>query len=69
VRFRAPLQRTKAILAIDETDRDFTNAPKESDFAFIETAYHPKDSSLGHRAIRISSEILLETIDVEGIGW
>jgi glutamyl-tRNA synthetase len=63
-------KRAKRFMAIDKADHAklvVTNAPKESDFAFIETAYHPKDSSLGHRAIRISSEILLETIDVEGI--
>lgn len=63
-------KRAKRFMAIDKADHArlvVTNAPKESDFAFIETAYHPKDSSLGQRAIRISSEILLETVDVEGI--
>jgi glutamyl-tRNA synthetase len=63
-------KRAKRFMAIDKADHVklvVTNAPKESDFAFIETAFHPKDSSLGHRAIRLSSEILLETIDVEGI--
>lgn len=43
------------------------NAPNEADFAFIETSCHPKDPSLGNRALRIASEVLLETVDVEGI--
>lgn len=44
-----------------------TNAPKEADFAFIETSCHPKDPALGNRALRIANEVLLETVDVEGI--
>jgi glutamyl-tRNA synthetase len=44
-----------------------TNAPAESDFAFVETSCHPKDPALGSRAIRISNKVLLETVDVEGI--
>lgn len=44
-----------------------TNAPKVSDFAFVETAFHPKDSSMGTRAFRIANEVLLETADVEGV--
>jgi glutamyl-tRNA synthetase len=44
-----------------------TNAPKEADFAFVETSCHPKDPSLGNRALRIAIEVLLETVDVEGI--
>jgi glutamyl-tRNA synthetase len=44
-----------------------TNAPKASDYAFVETALHPKASSMGTRALRIANEVLLETADVEGV--
>ena len=44
-----------------------SNVPKESDFAFVETGCHPKDPSLGTRSLRIASQVLLETVDVEGI--
>jgi glutamyl/glutaminyl-tRNA synthetase len=63
-------KRAKRFMAIDKASHArlvVTNAPKESEFGFIETSVHPKEPSLGTRAIRISSEILLETIDVEGI--
>jgi glutamyl-tRNA synthetase len=44
-----------------------TNAPSETDHAFVETSYHPKDPSMGNRALRICNQVLLETVDVEGI--
>lgn len=44
-----------------------TNAPIESDFAFVETSCHPKDPSLGNRALRIANEVMLEEVDLEGI--
>jgi glutamyl-tRNA synthetase len=44
-----------------------TNVPTENDYAFVETSCHPKDPSLGNRALRIANNVLLETVDVEGI--
>ena len=44
-----------------------TNGPKEADFAFKETSFHPKDSEMGTRVIRLCDTVLLENVDVEGI--
>lgn len=60
----------KRFMAIDkETNVKLTipNAPKEDDYSFISTAYLPKKPELGKRAVRIASEVLLETLDVAGI--
>jgi glutamyl-tRNA synthetase len=35
--------------------------------SYLTTSYHPKDSSLGDRAIRIGNQVLLETDDVAGL--
>jgi len=43
------------------------NAPEASAYSFVEAACHPKDPSLGTRAIRIANKVLLETVDVEDI--
>ena len=51
----------------DNVTLHITNAPSESDFAFVETSCHPKDPALGSRALRISNNVLLEKVDVEGI--
>lgn len=63
-------KKAKRFMAIDEADHTrlaITNAPKESEYGFLETTCHPKNPALGKRAIRISSEVLLETVDVGGI--
>jgi glutamyl-tRNA synthetase len=60
----------KRFMAIDKNDNAtlvVTNAPSVEDNAYLETTYHPKDPSLGTRALRIAQQVLLETADVEGI--
>ena len=60
----------KRFMAIDKTNNvelTILNGPPEGTFAFKETPYHPKDPSMGSRAIRISRKVLLETIDMEGV--
>lgn len=57
-------------MAIDKDDHAkliVHNAPSAEDNAFITTDYLPKDPSFGKRVVRIAKEILLETVDVEGI--
>lgn len=59
----------KRFMAVNAMDNNVSltvsNAP--SGIAFVETALHPKEPSLGNRALRIAEEIFLETADVEGI--
>jgi len=60
----------KRFMAIDAVHAELTittGAPKASDYAFVETSCHPKDPSIGTRALRIADKVLLETVDVEGI--
>jgi hypothetical protein len=57
-------------MAIDKVDNVkliVHNAPSADDNAFISTDYLPKDPSYGKRLVRIAKEVLLETVDVEGI--
>jgi glutamyl-tRNA synthetase len=60
----------KRFMAIDKEQNVkliITNAPDVDSLSFITTDYHPKDSSLGHRVVRIANEVLLERIDTEGM--
>ncbi|KAL7579662.1 hypothetical protein ACA910_021812 [Epithemia clementina (nom. ined.)] len=62
--------KAKRYMAIDKekhTKLMITNGPKESDFAFKETTFHPKDPDMGSRVMRLSDTVLLENVDVEGI--
>jgi len=57
-------------MAIDKADHVkliIHNAPSADDNAFITTDYLPKDPAYGKRVVRIAKEILLETVDIEGI--
>ena len=60
----------KRFMAIDKEDHvklTVINAPQDADYAFLETGCHPKDPSLGTRVVRVANEVLLESIDMEGI--
>jgi glutamyl-tRNA synthetase len=62
----------KRFMAIDQANHVqllVTNAPDASSEpeAYLTTSYHPKDPTLGNRAIRIAKQVLVETVDVEGI--
>jgi glutamyl-tRNA synthetase len=60
----------KRFMAIDTKEHvslTVTNAPSIEDNAYLGTAYHPKDPTLGNRVIRIGKDILLEKGDTEGI--
>lgn len=60
----------KRFMAVDKSDNirlTVANVQAESDYAFVKTAYHPKDPSLGTRSLRVSSNVLLETADVDGL--
>ena len=57
-------------MAIDQernTKLTITNAPKEADFAYVEAPCLPKEPEGAKRAVRIASEVILESMDVEGI--
>jgi glutamyl/glutaminyl-tRNA synthetase len=60
-------QRFMAIDAEEHTVLRITGAPKEENNAYTETSVHPKDPSLGTRVMRISDEVILESVDVDGI--
>ena len=60
----------KRFMAIDAENHvllRIIGTPKEENNAYVETEVHPKNPSLGTRLIRICSEVVLETIDVEGM--
>lgn len=60
----------KRFMAIDKENHvrlTVNNAPSADDFAFVETTLHPKDPSLGTRMVRIAKEVILESVDVEGL--
>jgi glutamyl-tRNA synthetase len=62
--------KAKRFMAIDKEKHVrlvVINGPKDGEFAYKETTYHPKDPAVGTRAMRISSQVLLETGDVEGV--
>ena len=57
-------------MAIDGEDHvllQISGAPKEGEKAYVETKLHPKDPSLGTRLMRISNEVMLESVDVDGV--
>lgn len=63
-------KKAKRFMAIDGEKHEslqITGGPKEEDHAYVETQVHPKDPSLGTRLVRISNEVLLEAVDVDGI--
>ena len=60
----------KRFMAIDKTEHvrlKITNAPPAESLSYLTTDLHPKDPSLGHRLVRIGSEVLLETVDTDGM--
>ncbi len=60
----------KRFMAIDKTENaklTVTNGPDESVPVFVSTDYLPKDASFGKRLVRLSKNVLLEKVDVEGI--
>jgi glutamyl-tRNA synthetase len=60
----------KRFMAIDASNNiklKVTNAPAASANAFVTAPLHPKDSTIGTRAIRIAQDVLLETGDVDGL--
>mmetsp|Transcript_26176 Transcript_26176/g.36674 ORF Transcript_26176/g.36674 Transcript_26176/m.36674 type:complete len:883 (+) Transcript_26176:45-2693(+) len=60
----------KRFMAIDKEQHVklvIANAPEESDNALLSTDCHPKNPSLGKRVVRIAKEVLLESVDAEGI--
>jgi glutamyl-tRNA synthetase len=63
-------KKAKRFMAIDKNEHvilTITNAPDESDNAFLSTDYHPKDPSMGKRVVRIAKKVLLEAVDVDGM--
>lgn len=65
-------KKAKRFMAIDSEPSKhallrITAGANKKDNAFISTQVHPKDPSLGTRLIRISNEVLLEAVDIEGI--
>lgn len=60
----------KRFMAIDKAEHvklTITDGPSVESLSFLTTAYHPKDPSLGKRVVRIANQVLLETIDTEGM--
>ncbi|KAG7337166.1 glutaredoxin 3 [Nitzschia inconspicua] len=63
----ASAKRYMAIDAANHIPLTVVNGPTEASNTFLTAAFHPKDASMGERAIRISKDVILESIDVEGI--
>ena len=62
--------KAKRFMAIDANDKvtlTVNNGPAPESSSYKETALHPKDLSMGTRAIRITKKVLLEAVDAEGI--
>ena len=60
----------KRFMAIDKESNvklTITNGPKEEENSYLEAPLLPKDPSAGNRAMRICAQVLLETVDVEGV--
>lgn len=61
----------KRFMAIDQTEHvrlKIINAPSSADsLTYLTTDLHPKDPTLGQRLVRIASDVLLETVDTEGM--
>ena len=60
----------KRFMAIDATNHVLLTVATPTlliDNSFLTTDYHPKNASLGKRCIRIASQVLLESMDVEDI--
>jgi glutamyl-tRNA synthetase len=60
----------KRFMAIDKVNHvklTVTNAPSVEDNSFLTTDFLPKDPSYGKRIVRIAKDVLLESVDVEGI--
>ena len=60
----------KRFMAIDKEDHVslcVTNAPAEAESTHISTDFLPKDPSFGKRLIRITKNVILEKIDMDGI--
>jgi glutamyl-tRNA synthetase len=60
-------KRFMAINKADNVELTITNGPEESSNSYLESPLHPKDPSLGSRVVRLSKQVLLETVDVDGI--
>ncbi len=58
-------KRFMAIDAVRNVSLQVTNHSDKN--SYLTTTYHPKDPTLGSRAIRIASQVLLESVDVEGM--
>ena len=62
--------KAKRFMAIDSEDNavlTVTNGPSAESFTFKETTLHPKEPSMGTRAVRMAKKVILETEDVDGV--
>jgi glutamyl-tRNA synthetase len=63
-------KRAKRFMAIDfgnHANLKVTNAPALDANAYLTTPLHPKDPSLGSRALCIGQDVMVESVDVDGI--
>jgi glutamyl-tRNA synthetase len=60
-------KRFTTINKTDNVELTVTNGPEGSSNSYLASPLHLKDSSLGSRVIRISKQVLFETVDVDGI--
>jgi len=59
----------KRYMAIDATEQaniHVTNVEADAN-AFVEASLHPKDPSMGTRAVRIANKVVCEAVDMEGV--
>jgi glutamyl-tRNA synthetase len=63
----AQSRRFMAIDASDHVKLTVTNGPAAASHAYLQTPYHPKDPTMGTRAMQICQDVILEAVDVDGV--
>jgi len=58
-------KRFMAIAKDERTALTIINVPTAESFSYVTADYHPKDSTLGRRAVRIADKVWLEVIDAQ----
>jgi glutamyl-tRNA synthetase len=63
----ASAKRYMAVDASDNVPLTVINGPTAESESFLQVPFHPKDSGMGKRALRIAQQVIMEAVDVDGI--